>query len=363
MPNQDQQISKGNLPSDFAPLNPQGGLVLLEPKQLRPNPHNPRRLFDSSPLRELKESIRAHGVLVPITVYKLPAQEKYSIVDGERRYRCCVELATDGVPYIRIPAHVVEPPNPVASLIYMFNIHAFREQWELMPTALSLKQLLLNLGHGDGTDLNKAIIDELHELTGMSYPQLERCRKILTFPERFQQMSLDPDSKTRIPSNFWIELFPVLELSQAHAADIVAEEGRDGITDRFVAKYRKKKIKSVIHLRRVSEAFELTAEAGDDISVVADRLREFILEEEMETQTAFSEFIGDRKRFQSVLVSADRFVKDLEKAKIEFSVDGKDALIAKLSDVLTYIQNLIETLAGDDAPEDTEQDDTEETPI
>lgn len=363
MPNEDPQNSKGNLPSDFAPLSSQGGLVLLQPKELRPNPHNPRRLFDTSPLRELKESIRAHGVLVPITVYKLPAQDKYSIVDGERRYRCCVELEKDGVPDIKIPAHVVEPPNPVASLIYMFNIHAFREQWELMPTALSLKQLLENLGHGDGAELSKGIIDELHELTGMSYPQLERCRKILTFPERFQQMSLDPDSKKRIPSNFWIELFPVLELSDLHVPDLVAVEGRDGITDRFVTKYRKKKIKSVIHLRRVSEAFELTTQAGDDISVVADRLREFILEEEMETQTAFSEFIGDRKRFQSVLVSADKFIKDLEKSKIEFSVDGKDALIEKLTDVLTYVQNLIEKLAGDDEPEDTDEDDTEETPI
>lgn len=353
---QEESTVKANLPADFAPVSPQGNLVSLRPAQLRPSPNNPRRLFDSSPLKELMASIRAHGVLVPITVYKLPAQAKYSIVDGERRYRCCVELEKEGLPDIEIPAYVVEPPNPVASLIYMFNIHAFREQWELMPTALSLKGLIASLGHGDGAELTKGLIDELHELTGMSYPQLERCRKILTFPERFQKLSLEPDSKKRIPSNFWIELYPVLELAATYTPDLVADEGRDRITDRFVEKYRSKKIKSVIHLRRVSEAFELTEEAGENVDEVADRLREFILDPDLETQRAFAEFVGDRKRFLSAIISADRFIKDLTKAKIEFSVDGKDDLIVKLSEVLTFIQDLIDKLAGEDAPEEGDED-------
>ena len=76
---------------------PTGTLVELSVNQLKPSPHNPRKLFDPDPLAALMESIRKHGVLVPLTVFKLPGQKKYAIVDGERRYRCCSDLAKDGI--------------------------------------------------------------------------------------------------------------------------------------------------------------------------------------------------------------------------------------------------------------------------
>src|SRR4051794_12697684 len=90
-----------------ASVVPSGRLLQLRPDQLKPNPNNPRRLFDPEPLRELKENIRQHGVLVPITVYQLKAQEKFAILDGERRHKCCLELQDEGLA-IRIPANVVE---------------------------------------------------------------------------------------------------------------------------------------------------------------------------------------------------------------------------------------------------------------
>ena len=120
------------------PVIPKGELVHLRVANLRPNPNNPRTLFDPAPLAALKESIRKHGVLVPLTVYKLPGQERYGIVDGERRYRCCKDLSQE-TPDIQVPANVVATPKPIATIIYMFNIHQFRQQWELMPTARALQ--------------------------------------------------------------------------------------------------------------------------------------------------------------------------------------------------------------------------------
>ena len=322
-------------------LVPKASLVHLVPRQLRPNPNNPRRLFDPGPLRDLKESIRVHGILVPLTVYKLPAQDKHAILDGERRYRCCIELAKEGID-VDIPANVVEPPDRVASLIYMFNIHAFREQWELMPTALSLKQLLEHLGDFD--------LDELHELTGLSHPQLERCRKILTFPDRFQKLSLEVDPAKRIPSNFWIELYPVLELAARHTSTLSQDLGRDGITDRMVSKYWANKIRSVVHLRRIPEAFEVAEGDAEEIHEVSDRLREYILDIDLETRAAFDGFIKDSRRFHTAVAAADRFMKDISKAKIDYSIDGQAELIAKLTEVLSFIQALLDRLSGGDAP-------------
>ena len=115
----------------------------LSPEEIKPNPNNPRQLFDPLQLQELKKNIAEHGVLVPITVYQAKGQTKFSILDGERRFRCVGELnkvghlGKDGKP-LALPANVVEPPTKIAGLLYMFSIHNFREAWELMPTALCL---------------------------------------------------------------------------------------------------------------------------------------------------------------------------------------------------------------------------------
>ena len=346
--------SSGNLHQmPNLPITPKGVHVDLTVSQLKPNPSNPRRLFDSGPLERLKESIRTHGILVPLTVYKLPAQNKYGILDGERRYRCCMQLAHEGTD-VPIPANVVEPPDSVASLIYMFNIHAFREEWELMPTALSLKELVLAIGRMDLNNLQNHL-SELHELTGLSYPQLERCRRILSFPDRFQKMSLESNPVERIPSNFWTELYPILRLAEEHTP-VVTQLGRDEVTERFVKKYRTAKIKNIIHLRRIAEAFDV-AEDPDAVEAVSQRLREYILDEQLETRAAFDGLISDNRRFQTALNAADKFLRDVTRAKIDHTLDGKNELISKLTEVLSYVQAMLERLQGaEDPPFDDDSD-------
>ena len=53
--------------------------------QLSPNPQQPRRSFDEAALRELADSIRAYGILQPLTVRRTPVG--YQLVAGERRMR------------------------------------------------------------------------------------------------------------------------------------------------------------------------------------------------------------------------------------------------------------------------------------
>lgn len=118
----------------------------------------------------------------------------------------------------------------------MFSIHNYREGWELMPTALSLKFVMHDLGTTDNRELSK--------LTGLSGVQIERCKKLLEFPEKFQEMSLDPNPKTRIPSNFWIEALPVIGLALT-TSDQLKRLGRDRSTQKLVDKYRDKKIKAL----------------------------------------------------------------------------------------------------------------------
>lgn len=52
---------------------------------VRPNPQQPRRSFDETALRELADSIRAYGILQPLTVRDKSGF--YELVAGERRLR------------------------------------------------------------------------------------------------------------------------------------------------------------------------------------------------------------------------------------------------------------------------------------
>ena len=54
--------------------------------QIEPGRGQPREAFDPEKLEELTHSIRANGLIQPITVSKLPSG-KYQIVAGERRWR------------------------------------------------------------------------------------------------------------------------------------------------------------------------------------------------------------------------------------------------------------------------------------
>ena len=49
------------------------------------NPNQPRTEFDEDKLAELSDSIRANGVIVPITLRKID-DAHYQIIAGERRY-------------------------------------------------------------------------------------------------------------------------------------------------------------------------------------------------------------------------------------------------------------------------------------
>ena len=63
------------------------------------NPRNPRRNFRAEDLRDLADSIRAHGIVQPLVVRPLRAgAEGYEIVAGERRWRAAQMAGLHDVP-------------------------------------------------------------------------------------------------------------------------------------------------------------------------------------------------------------------------------------------------------------------------
>ena len=88
-------------------------VLRLEVEAIRPNPRQPRRLFDEAGLRELAASIRRHGILQPLTVRRRPGG--WELVAGERRLRAARLAGLETVPCIE--AEVDERESALLALV------------------------------------------------------------------------------------------------------------------------------------------------------------------------------------------------------------------------------------------------------
>ena len=70
-------------------------LLMIEPGEIHPNPHQPRKHFDEDSLKALASSIQSDGLMQPIII-RPRAEGGYELVAGERRLRAAqlIELHT-----------------------------------------------------------------------------------------------------------------------------------------------------------------------------------------------------------------------------------------------------------------------------
>ncbi len=66
--------------------------------KIKPNPYQPRHVFDDKKIVELSQSIKEHGVFQPIIVKHVG--DDYVIISGERRYRASVRAGLQTIPAI-----------------------------------------------------------------------------------------------------------------------------------------------------------------------------------------------------------------------------------------------------------------------
>ena len=79
------------------PVRPATDLQRLRVQDIIPNPFQPRRTFTADELGELESSLRASGLLQPITVRAREAG-RYELVAGERRLRAATRLGWTEIP-------------------------------------------------------------------------------------------------------------------------------------------------------------------------------------------------------------------------------------------------------------------------
>ena len=117
---------------------PAGPSAELDIAQIRPNPFQPRTVFDSTALEELRDSIQRHGILQPIVVRRLDTG--YELVSGERRWRASKQAGLN-----RIPAIVRENVSDAEMLELALVENVQRKDLDPMERARGFKALMEKL--------------------------------------------------------------------------------------------------------------------------------------------------------------------------------------------------------------------------
>ncbi|KGN40763.1 ParB/RepB/Spo0J family partition protein [Knoellia aerolata] len=141
---------------------------------IRPNPRQPRTVFDEDDLAELVHSIREIGVLQPIVVRRVPEDAtdvpegvQFELIMGERRWRASREAGNTTVPTI------IKATEDDALLrdALLENLH--RSQLNALEEAAAYQQLLDDFG---------CTQEELATRIGRSRPQISNTLRLLKLP-------------------------------------------------------------------------------------------------------------------------------------------------------------------------------------
>ncbi|EDO1018965.1 ParB/RepB/Spo0J family partition protein [Listeria monocytogenes] len=143
-------------------------------KEIKPNPYQPRKIFDAKAINELRDSIKIHGVLQPIILRN--TDKGYEIVVGERRYRAAKEAKLKEIP--AVVRDLTEEEMMELSVIENLQ----REDLSPLEEAESYQFLMKKLS------LTQA---KLAERVGKSRPYIANFVRLLTLPEEVQVMLRD----------------------------------------------------------------------------------------------------------------------------------------------------------------------------
>ena len=143
-------------------------LVEIALTDLKPNPYQPRKSFDSSSIAELASSIEIDGQLQPIAVVKdVDNDGLYIIVLGERRFRAVKHLKRK-----TIKARVLPQDSDLQKLALIENLQ--REDLHPLEEAEGLQALM------EAHDVKQG---ELGKLVGKARQTVSESLKLTTLPD------------------------------------------------------------------------------------------------------------------------------------------------------------------------------------
>lgn len=138
-----------------------------------PNRFQPREVFNGEALKELSDSIKAHGVIQPIIVRKIG--DKYEIIAGERRYKASAMAGLT-----KIPAIIRNLDDKETSKVALLE-NLQRKDLTPIEEARTYQKIL---------ELDSMTQEELGRTMGKSQASIANKMRLLSLPDEVQEALL-----------------------------------------------------------------------------------------------------------------------------------------------------------------------------
>lgn len=166
-----EQLDLDKFEEKIVSVTPKEEVIELKLSELRPNPYQPRKVFDAEKLQELANSIKEHSVFQPIIVKK--SIKGYEIIAGERRYKASQLAGKETIPAI-VRDFTDENMMEIALLE---NLQ--RENLNSIEEATAYQKLLASL---------KVTQEELANKLGKSRSHITNMLGLLELPEEVKNL-------------------------------------------------------------------------------------------------------------------------------------------------------------------------------
>lgn len=150
---------------------PVAGRLEVNINSIKPNPRQPRTVFDDESLTELAASIKEIGILQPPVVRKV-SENQYELIMGERRLRAAKLVGLTSIPVIIRETS----DNELLREALIENIH--RSNLNSLEEAAAYSQMLDDFG---------LTHDELAKRIGKSRPVITNTLRLLNLPPTVQK--------------------------------------------------------------------------------------------------------------------------------------------------------------------------------
>ncbi|HTV73082.1 MAG TPA: ParB/RepB/Spo0J family partition protein [Candidatus Acidoferrales bacterium] len=203
---------------------PPAGPAHLHIDAIKPNPRQPRTVFEPDAMAELEESIRQLGVLVPIIVRRRGSD--YELVAGERRWRAAAAAGLQTIPAI------VREADDRESLEVAIVENVLREDLDPLEEAMGYANLIEEHGYTQ---------ERLAERLGKGRPTVTNALRLLTLSEEIKAalrsgalsagharalLSLPPEQRARAATRIVTEGLSVRAVERLAAVTAVPKAGK-----------------------------------------------------------------------------------------------------------------------------------------
>lgn len=155
-------------------VQPQSDLRQIAISRIRANPFQPRREFDPAELAELESSLKASGLLQPISVRR--KGDAFELIAGERRLRAATNLG-----WTEIPA-IIREFDDQAMLVLALVENLQRANLNAIEEGRGYKRLI---------DEFRLTQQEVADTVGKNRTTVTNVLRILSLPTEIQQMVED----------------------------------------------------------------------------------------------------------------------------------------------------------------------------